>query len=406
MLPSCRPTTPLPRYRHFPDPVAMQRLRPRRRRRRCRPAPAGAVAGERLALHQHRRTPPGAGHRRSRPERRRIAAVLRAARHHRWARWRSAPSSTAGAASSCPAGTDPIAIAAAMNPAMSSLGGAAPASEHSSPARTCWSSAPPATPAGWRSRSPDSSARRRIVAAGRNAERLADAAALGADRQRARSTGETDAMTASSGERPPRSTWSSTTCGASRRGRVRDRGHRARRPRPAAHLDRRWDRSPGRAARSLRPRCGPPGCRSSASGPARFGVDHWHDKCPVHEIRRDCCARASRPCRPVRVRGGWNRRRPAGDAAGGPRTGVVHHATRNAVRALADERGLRPRRRAGARLRGRCRSGSTPPSGDRVCAAGPQGHAAPVPRMRSSWRSAARRDGAPRATGSSSARTP
>ena len=129
----------------------------------------------------------------------------------RWARWPSRPSSTPAAASCCPTAADPVAVAAAMNPAMSSwvalrqrsLPGRA---ERSRPGRR------PATPASWRSRS--RAPRRRPGRRGRTRRgRLAGLAALGATATVC-STGTPPGRPAA-GPGPRMPTSSSTTCGAS-----------------------------------------------------------------------------------------------------------------------------------------------------------------------------------------------
>ena len=107
-----------PRYEEFSAPAAAG-ARHGHRRDRGRAPPARPVAGRRLALHQHRRTAARAGHRRCRAGRRRAL------------RYFVLPDTTMGSMAEqtiidtrrsivLPEDSDPIAVAAAMNPAMSS----------------------------------------------------------------------------------------------------------------------------------------------------------------------------------------------------------------------------------------------------------------------------------------------
>ena len=80
-----------------------------------------------------------------------------------------------------PDGADPVLVAAAMNPAMSSWVALRAADRLVRPARPYWSWAPPAARVRWPSKSPSASAQASVIAAGRNPERLAALPELGAD---------------------------------------------------------------------------------------------------------------------------------------------------------------------------------------------------------------------------------
>ncbi len=225
---------------------------------------ASPVPGQRVALHQQRRTAARARHRRRGPRRRRQAALLHAAR-------------TLGSMAEqtvidmrrsvvLPAAADPIAVAAAMNPAMSSwmalrrrIGDVR--------GTGCWCWGRPATPGSWPSRWRRSSGRSRIVAAGRDARAPGELPALGAN-DTVSLEGDGDQLGDELAAAGPTSTSSSTTCGVSRR-RTRCRpGHRPRRPRSSPDLDSDRLRRRGHAGRSHRPHCARRGPRSSAAARA------------------------------------------------------------------------------------------------------------------------------------------
>ena len=145
-----------PRYR-APGPGRPRAGRGGGRRPRRRAAPPGALAGRRLALHEHRRAAAGPGHRRRGARRRRASCATSSWTTRRWARWPSGRSSTSTAVSCSPPDVDPVPMAAAMNPAMSSWVALRRRIDFER-GSGCSCSGRPAMRAGWPSRSPSASA--------------------------------------------------------------------------------------------------------------------------------------------------------------------------------------------------------------------------------------------------------
>ena len=169
-----------PTCQDFPTPTPQRTRRGARRRPRRGSASARAVAGRRLALHQRRPASPRPRHRRRRPRARWHAALLRPARHHdgcdgRADGRRPAPQHRPSR------GQRRGAHRRGHEPRHVLMGRASPADRAFHPARASWSSARPATPAGWPSRSPSSSVPAASSAPAADPERLAALTDLGAD---------------------------------------------------------------------------------------------------------------------------------------------------------------------------------------------------------------------------------